>query len=130
MNALPGRQQLARTLGAAAREAREQMGLTQAEVAVRIGVAMEVYGRIERGVLLPSIQTFLSMCHVLGVDPRALLGLMDPGSAPRPRQPAEDPPHVRRLTSLARELGEAEQLALLGVARAMAELVRKRRNKP
>jgi transcriptional regulator with XRE-family HTH domain len=130
MNDLPSRQKLARTLGAAAREAREQRGLTQAEVAVRIGVAMEVYGRIERGLLLPSMQTFLSMCHVLEADPRALLGRMDPGSAPGPRQTAEDPPHVRRLTRLARELGEAEVLALLGVAKAMVELSRERRKKP
>lgn len=130
MNDLPTRQKLARTLGAAAREAREQRGLTQAEVAVQLGVAMEVYGRIERGVVLPSIQTFLSMCHILEADPRALLGLMEPGSAPGPRQTAEEPPQVRRLTRLARQLGEAEVIALQGVARAMVELSRERRKKP
>ncbi len=130
MNVLPARQQLATTLGAAARAAREQLGLTQAEVAVRIGVAMEVYGRIERGVLLPNIQTVLNLCHVLEAEPRALLGLKAPGSEPGPRQTAEDPPHVRRLTRLARELGEAEVLALLAVAKAMVELSKERRKKP
>ena len=111
-------QRFANELGAAAREARLQRGLTQAEVADRIGIAMEVYGRIERGVLLPSIQTFLGICHVLEADPRVLLGLGSPGSAPGPQTP-EDPPHVRRLTRLARDLDEEEVIALQGVAKAM-----------
>jgi predicted secreted protein len=76
------------------------------------------------------MQTFLSMCHVLEADPRVLLGRMDPGSAPGPAQTAEDPPYVRRLTRLARELGEAELLALLAVAKTMVELSRERRKKP
>jgi transcriptional regulator with XRE-family HTH domain len=104
------------------------MGLTQAEVADRIGIAMKVYGRIERGVLLPSIQTFLGMCHVLEADPRVLLGFMNPGSSPGPRQTTEDPPHVRRLTRLARELGEDEVLALQGVAKVMLEGRRRKRS--
>lgn len=112
-------QRFANELGAGARAARLQRGLTQAEVADRIGIAMEVYGRIERGVLLPSIQTFLGICHVLEADPRVLLGLSGLGSAPRSRQTPEDPPHVRRLTRLARDLDEGEVIALQGVAKAM-----------
>jgi transcriptional regulator with XRE-family HTH domain len=121
-------QRFANELGAAAREARLRMGLTQAEVADRIGIAMEVYGRIERGVLLPSIQTFLGMCHVLEADPRMLLGFMSPGSSPGPQQTTEDPPHVRRLTRLARELGEDEVIALQGVAKVMLEGRRRKRS--
>jgi transcriptional regulator with XRE-family HTH domain len=121
-------QRFANELGAAAREARLRMGLTQAEVADRIGIAMEVYGRIERGVLLPSIQTFLGMCHVLEADPRVLLGFMNPGSSPGPRQTTEDPPHVRRLTRLARELDEDEVIALQGVAKVMLEGRRRKRS--
>ncbi len=71
--------------------------------------------------LLPSIQTFLGMCHVLEADPRVLLGLMAPGSASAPQQTPEDPPHVRRLTRLARELSEEEVIALQGVAKVMLE---------
>jgi transcriptional regulator with XRE-family HTH domain len=113
------RQRFANELGAAAREARGQRGLTQAEVAERIGIAMEVYGRIERGVLLPSLPTFLGMCRVLEADPRVLLGLVSPDSSPGPQQTTEDPPHVRRLTRLARELDEDEVIALQGVAKVM-----------
>jgi transcriptional regulator with XRE-family HTH domain len=118
MRGFQTRQRFANELGAAAREARVQRGLTQAEVADRIGIAMEVYGRIERGVLLPSIQTFVGICHVLEADPRVLLGLGGPGSAPGPQTP-EDPPHVRRLTRLARDLEEEEVIALQGVAKVM-----------
>jgi transcriptional regulator with XRE-family HTH domain len=121
-------QRFANELGAAAREARLRMGLTQAEVADRIGIAMEVYGRIERGVLLPSIQTFLGMCHVLEADPRVLLGLTEPGSVSGPQQRPEDAPHVRRLTLLARELREEEVIALQGVAKVMLEGRRRKRS--
>ena len=119
MRGFQTRQRFANNLGAAAREARLQRGLTQAEVADRIGIAMEVYGRIERGVLLPSIQTFVGICHVLEADPRVLLGLGGPGSAPGPQWTPEDPPHVRRLTRLARDLEEQEVIALQGVAKVM-----------
>lgn len=115
------RQRLANTLGAAAREARLQRGLTQGEVADRVGIAMEVYGRIERGVLLPSIRTFLELCRVLEADARVLLGLMEPGRASAPQQTHEEPPHLRRLMRLARELREEEVTALHGVAKVMLE---------
>ena len=120
------RQRLASALGAAAREARLQRGLTQGEVADRVGIAMEVYGRIERGVLLPSIRTFLGMCRVLEADARVLLGLMEPGSVSPPQSP-EEPPHLRRLMRLARELREEEVVALQGVAKVMLEGRRERR---
>src|SRR4051794_5138332 len=38
---------LRKSIGAAARESRRQMGLTQEDVADRLGVATEVYGRLE-----------------------------------------------------------------------------------
>jgi transcriptional regulator with XRE-family HTH domain len=124
MRNAPPRQKFASHLGAAAREARSRLGLTQVEVADRVGIALEVYGRIERGALLPSIQTFWGLCHVLEADPRVLLGLLDADRTPG------DPPHVRRLTHLARELGEAEVVALQGVARAMVALRKEGRRKP
>ncbi len=86
MSEAPPRKVLATGLGRAAREARRQRGLTQSEVADRIGIAMEVYGRIERGALLPSIQTFLAMCRILDADPRLLLGLQEPGGVSQSRK--------------------------------------------
>ncbi|HEY0092769.1 MAG TPA: helix-turn-helix transcriptional regulator, partial [Archangium sp.] len=43
---------LAATIGTAARAARVQANLTQEDVAERVGLATEVYGRLERGGML------------------------------------------------------------------------------
>jgi len=66
---------LARHLGGIAREARLLAKLTQADVAERIGLSTEVYGRIERGGMLPSVPTLLKLCLALGADANVLLGV-------------------------------------------------------
>ncbi|MGZ3460668.1 MAG: helix-turn-helix domain-containing protein, partial [Archangium sp.] len=48
-------EELQRNLGEVARAARERLGLTQAQVAQRVGLAHGVYGRIERGDMMPSV---------------------------------------------------------------------------
>ena len=50
---------LASILGAVARTARMRAGLTQEDVAERIGMASEVYGRMERGQMLPRVEKLL-----------------------------------------------------------------------
>lgn len=64
------RAQISRGL-AAARKAR---GLTQADIATSLGMATEVYGRMERGQLLPSLPTFLLICAHLEVGVEQILG--------------------------------------------------------
>jgi transcriptional regulator with XRE-family HTH domain len=113
------RARIATQLGAAARQARHQLRLTQAEVAEQTGIALEVYGRIERGVLLPSLPTFVALCRVLEADPRALLGFLEAGSPLVAARAATEAPWVRRLTRMARELTEEEVRALLAVAKVM-----------
>jgi transcriptional regulator with XRE-family HTH domain len=66
---------LKRTLATNVREARKQMGLTQAEMAARIRMPVDRYGRMERGTLLPSLDAFVSICRVLGEMSDRLLGL-------------------------------------------------------
>jgi transcriptional regulator with XRE-family HTH domain len=95
--------QLAPTIANAARQARNRAGLTQAEVAQGAGVATEVYGRMERGLLLPSVPTLLRLCLTLQSTPDALMGfspLPSPQHAPEatPVPPGlEDNPDTRRL---------------------------------
>src|SRR5687767_12175346 len=79
---------LSKALGDAAREARLKAGLTQADVAERIGVATEVYGRLERGLLMPSVPTLRRLCLALHLPADKLLAL---GSAHPPAW-AEGPP--------------------------------------
>jgi transcriptional regulator with XRE-family HTH domain len=74
-------EELARMLGANFRKARCEKGLTQEEVAKKIGVSVELYSRMERGTVLPSVETFTTLYYVLDVPMEALIGSPDP----RPR---------------------------------------------
>ena len=114
-----GRLRLARTLGETAREARKREGPTQADVAERIGVATEVYGRLERGLLMPSVPTLRRLCMALRLAADALLSL-GPGTTPPwtetlPTAEQEDP-QLRRLLRHLRKLEPEELRALSNVA--------------
>ncbi|NNB91908.1 helix-turn-helix transcriptional regulator [Corallococcus exiguus] len=118
-------EELGITIGTAARAAREHLGLTQAEVAERIGLVHPVYSRLERGKMLPSVPSLYRLCQELRVSPETLLGLTPAGEVrkgakkPSPREDG-DAPDLRRLLHLARKL-DAEKLdALLHVASALA----------
>jgi transcriptional regulator with XRE-family HTH domain len=89
------------TLGNAAREARRALGLTQEKVAERLGVSVEFYGRVERGVAWPSIEVFARMVSVLGVSADVLLDI-DTGAAPEPTPLTwqDDSPEIRELMAL------------------------------
>lgn len=99
---------LATRLGESARAARQRLNLTQEDVAERIGIATEVYGRLERGNMLPSVPTFRKLCAVLGLSADEALGLAseNPASwAPPPPPPeASEPAELRRLLRRARQL--------------------------
>ncbi|WP_233262336.1 helix-turn-helix transcriptional regulator [Vitiosangium sp. GDMCC 1.1324] len=62
-------------IGNAARTARLSLDLTQEDVAERIGVAAEVYGRLERGKLRPSTPTLVRLSKALGTPVDVLIGL-------------------------------------------------------
>ena len=58
------------------REARRSKGLTQQEVAARVGMDVKNYQRLEygqRGIDKTFLKTGLALCHVLGLDPMALV---------------------------------------------------------
>lgn len=50
------------------RDERVRAGLTQTEIANRIGVTHSTYNRIERGLAIPSWQTVVMISEVLGVS--------------------------------------------------------------
>ena len=78
---------LARHLGKTARAARLLAKLTQADVAERVGIATEVYGRLERGAMLPSAPTLRKLCSAdlhAGWPPAAGAKLTD---SPQPQAP-------------------------------------------
>jgi len=93
---------LAENIGTVARAAREQMGLTQAEVAQRVELAHLVYSRLERGKMLPSVPTLVRLCLALQLSPEEALGLSTASANPEGRHPREAT--LRRLLFLARGL--------------------------
>jgi transcriptional regulator with XRE-family HTH domain len=99
---------LATHLGNVAREARVKQGWTQADVAERIGLTPEVYGRLERGLMRPSVPTLVRLRHVLGVTSDELLGLSPERVAQKTIREAPEPlaetPEIRRLMRTVRGL--------------------------
>lgn len=119
---------LAAQVGSAARAARLRAEWTQEEVAERAGLVTEVYGRLERGHLLPSVPTLLRLCRVLRVDANALLGFSTsrPPSWLTPLTAPRVPPAARRLLRTVLRL-TPRQLEVLGfAARAMVASSRPR----
>ncbi|WNG41821.1 helix-turn-helix transcriptional regulator [Archangium minus] len=106
-------------MGDTARDARQRAELTQADVAERIGVATEVYGRLERGLLMPSVPTLRRLCLALNLQADVLLSLgsgpLPAWSAP-PQPPSPEGPLMRRLMRHVRKLNPAQLRALSMVA--------------
>jgi transcriptional regulator with XRE-family HTH domain len=64
---------LAGTVGQAIARQRVRNGLTQEEVAERLGVGNEAVSRIERGVVMPNIARLLELAAIFGCDAAELL---------------------------------------------------------
>ena len=107
-------------LGTGLLTARERLGLTQAEAASRVGIAHAVYGRIERGQMLPSVPTLFRLCTELEVSANVLLGIdsAEPIAVTEPRPPG-DPPELRRLASLLRTLSPGALRTMSALAAAI-----------
>ncbi|HEX5749841.1 MAG TPA: helix-turn-helix transcriptional regulator [Archangium sp.] len=63
------------SLGETARAARERRGLTQAQVAQQMGLAPNIYGRIERGGMMPAVPTLRKLALTLAISADTLLAL-------------------------------------------------------
>lgn len=103
------------SIGERARAARTRLGLNQSDVAERVGISPEVYGRFERGKVTPRLTTLLKICEALRVKPNDLLLDEASGSKPEPKPSSEieqlvavleaaDAITVRRVTEVARWL--------------------------
>ena len=117
---------LSATIGTAARAARIQANLTQEDVAERVGLATEVYGRLERGGMLPSVPTLKKLCETLRIPADVLLGLHPAQenfwTKPAAPAPVEEPGEIRRLVRTAKKLEPAEFRLLSLVATGLLRL--------
>ena len=114
---------LATQVGAAARAARLRAELTQEELAERAELATEVYGRLERGLMLPSLPSLLRLCRALRVDANTLLGFSSekpPAWLTESPSATSEPRALRRLLRTARRL-TPKQLTVLGKEELMVE---------
>lgn len=110
---------LATTFARELRSARRARGLTQAELAERVGVAVEVCGRLERARALPRAETLARLSAALGVSADVLLGLAPSGNtAPPPAAAEPEAEYARRpdIRRLMRRLGHEspQTVRLLG----------------
>lgn len=98
-----------------AREARKKAGLTQEDVAGRIGLVTEVYGRFERGDMLPSVPTLVRLCSVLHLDANEVLGLSSKQTLTWIEESLperQEPQGVRRLVRALRQLSPRQLRAV------------------
>lgn len=106
------------------RAARNRVGLTQEEVASGVGMATEVYGRMERGLILPSLPSLVRMSQVLHADPSELLGQVDTTPAAAHVSMVslisrlDDTPEMRRLIRHASNASRVQVRLLAEVAAA------------
>lgn len=111
--------------------ARLRSGLTQADVAETIGTVTEVYGRMERGKLLPSVPTLFRLCLALQSGPHELLGFSPVSRSGTKASGVDlkvprslgDTPEIRRLM---RRLSRLERSQLRLVQLIVASLVERR----
>lgn len=111
-------------LGEVLRAARLKAELTQADVAERVGVVTEVYGRMERGNLTPSVLNLRKLCMVLRLDADTALGLEADEAAAwlKESEPtSEDSPRLRRLLRTLRQLDEKQLTAVGFMARSLVQ---------
>lgn len=59
------------------KETIKQSGITQTELARRLGVSQSAIAHYLRGDILPALDTFANLCAVLDVDPAYILCLTD-----------------------------------------------------
>jgi transcriptional regulator with XRE-family HTH domain len=107
---------LQKRLGEAARTAREALGLTQAQVAKKAEMSPAVYGRIERGGMMPSVPALRRLAVALGISPALLLD-MSPQEVPSSDKDLS--PETRKVVGLLRTWPESKVAVGAGLLRVL-----------
>lgn len=111
---------LSKQIGDVVRAARIDAKLTQADVAERVGLQTEVYGRLERGTMLPSVPTLFRIACVLKLSSDVMIGLADERAAEAKKPVGEESsPELRRLLRTVRKLGRGHLKLFTLVANAL-----------
>ena len=105
-------ERLAAGIGQRARLARRARRMNQADVAARMGVTAEYYGRIERGHALPGVTTLARLAGTLDLHLDAIIERAAGGELPGPARPSEPLPVRRVLRRLRRATPSARALVM------------------
>lgn len=106
-------------LGNRIRDRRQEMCLSQEKVAEKAGISTNTVSRIEGGQSAMSIEIFMKLVQVLGVDANNLLG----GAA----LPADEDGQCGELLHRVQHMGRGEQRVVLQTMEALVEALGKRR---
>lgn len=102
-------------LGSNTRQYRRARGLTQAQLAERVSISVEMVGKIERGVSAPSLETIEKLSRALDVQPAALFGAKTSATAPDSRSAI-----LQRIDRHLANLNEADLTKVEGILAALA----------
>lgn len=102
---------LAGVVGRAIAKQRIRSGLTQEEVAERLGIGNEAVSRIERGVVVPNIKRLVAFAGIFGCDVSDLLT----EASSRPDDQAN------RISRLLMQLDHEDRLMVLELVERLAE---------
>lgn len=92
--------------GQMVREKRKAKGMSQEELAEMINASTALIGQIERGETKPSIDSFLALIDVLGIDPRVAVY----------NQPIDDSDYVE-LCTISSQMQPKQRKLLLEIAK-------------
>jgi transcriptional regulator with XRE-family HTH domain len=102
-------------VAAALRAARKARGLTQEEVAARVGCSVNAVSNAERGLTLPALDLFLDLVALLDVD----LGVLV--DAPKPLNSKARQALEAEVREQVRALGDDKLRLWLGIGKLLAE---------
>lgn len=95
-----------------------------------VGLVTEVFGRMERGNVLPSVPTLRRICLALRVDANSLLGLDTYKSLLWLESAPEDAdsPEMRRLLRVLRKMNAAQLAVMRSTAHALVRYLEAQRH--
>lgn len=67
---------MSKTIGERIKDARIQRGITQEDVAKRLGIGRAAYSNIENGHSLVSVEHLINLCRILSKPPSYFLGMI------------------------------------------------------
>lgn len=109
-------------LGNNIQQARLRRGLTQEQVAAKLGLTQNHYGRFERGEIRPNLDRLYQICEVLSVPIEELFkGTYDPSKFEQPDSPDMTAKGIARLLG---GCSEKKRMVIYQLCQAIADLER------